>query len=32
MQRVVSRDGEALAELYDLFAARVFGLCLRILN
>ncbi len=32
MQRVVSRDGDALAELYDLFAARVFGLCLRILN
>ena len=32
MQRVVGRDGEALAELYDLYAARVFGLCLRILN
>jgi RNA polymerase sigma-70 factor (ECF subfamily) len=32
MQRVVSRDGDALAELYDLYAARVFGLCLRILN
>jgi RNA polymerase sigma-70 factor (ECF subfamily) len=32
MQRVVRRDGEALAELYDLYAARVFGLCLRILN
>src|SRR5450759_1928470 len=32
MQRVVSRDGQALAELYDLYAARVFGLCLRILN
>ncbi len=32
MQRVVARDGEALAELYDLYAARVFGLCLRILN
>ena len=32
MLRVVSRDGEALAELYDLYAARVFGLCLRILN
>lgn len=32
MQRVVRRDGEALAELYDLYSARVFGLCLRILN
>jgi RNA polymerase sigma-70 factor (ECF subfamily) len=32
MQRVVRRDGEALAELYDLYGARVFGLCLRILN
>ena len=32
MQRVVRRDGDALAELYDLYAARVFGLCLRILN
>jgi RNA polymerase sigma-70 factor (ECF subfamily) len=32
MQRVVGRDGEALAELYDLYSARVFGLCLRILN
>src|SRR5439155_24593695 len=32
MQRVVGRDGDALAELYDLYAARVFGLCLRILN
>jgi RNA polymerase sigma-70 factor (ECF subfamily) len=32
MQRVVQRDGDALAELYDLYSARVFGLCLRILN
>jgi RNA polymerase sigma-70 factor (ECF subfamily) len=32
MQRVVRRDGQALAELYDLYSARVFGLCLRILN
>ena len=32
MQRVVGREGDALAELYDLYAARVFGLCLRILN
>jgi RNA polymerase sigma-70 factor (ECF subfamily) len=32
MQRVVRRDGEALAALYDLYAARIFGLCLRILS
>src|SRR5690242_14288870 len=32
MQRVAQHDGEALAELYDLYAPRVFGLCLRILN
>lgn len=30
--RVARRDGEALAQLYDLYAARVYGLCLRILN
>ena len=32
MKRVARRDGDALAELYDQHAARVFGLCLRILN
>ena len=32
MQRVVRRDGEALAALYDLYSARIFGLCLRILS
>ncbi len=32
MQRVAERDGDALAELYDLYAPRVFGLCLRILS
>jgi RNA polymerase sigma-70 factor (ECF subfamily) len=32
MKRVVRGDGSALAELYDLHASRVFGLCLRILN
>jgi len=32
MKRVVRGDGSALAELYDLHAAQVFGLCLRILN
>jgi RNA polymerase sigma-70 factor (ECF subfamily) len=32
MRRVAEHDGEALAELYDLYAPRVFGLCLRILN
>ncbi len=32
MKRIVRGDGPALAELYDLHAAQVFGLCLRILN
>ncbi len=32
MKRVVRGDGSALAELYDLHAAQVFGLCLHILN
>jgi RNA polymerase sigma-70 factor (ECF subfamily) len=32
MQRVACGDAEALAALYDLYAARVFGVCLRILN
>ena len=32
VKRVVRGDGPALAELYDLHAAQVFGLCLRILN
>ena len=32
MRRVARHDGEALAELYDLYASRVFGVCLRILN
>jgi RNA polymerase sigma-70 factor (ECF subfamily) len=32
MQRVVAGDDEALAELYDRYAARVFGVCVRILN
>lgn len=32
MRRVAEHDGDALAELYDLYAPRVFGLCLRILN
>ena len=32
MRRVAAGDGEALAELYDLYAARLFGLCLHIVN
>jgi RNA polymerase sigma-70 factor, ECF subfamily len=32
MRRVAGRDGEALAVLYDRYAPRVYGLCLRILN
>lgn len=32
MQRVVAGDDEALAELYDRYAARVFGVCVRILS
>jgi RNA polymerase sigma-70 factor (ECF subfamily) len=32
MQRVVTGDDEALAELYDRYAARVFGVCVRILS
>lgn len=32
MQRVVAGDDEALAELYDRHAARVFGVCVRILS
>ena len=32
MQRVVTGDDKALAELYDRYAARVFGVCVRILS
>ena len=32
MRRVAGRDGEALAMLYDRYAPRVYGLCLRILT
>lgn len=32
MERIVERDGSALALLYDRHAAAVFGLCLRILH
>jgi RNA polymerase sigma-70 factor (ECF subfamily) len=32
MQRVTEHDGEALAELYDLYAPNVFSLCLRFLK
>ena len=32
MQRVVAGEDDALAELYDRYAARVFGVCVRILN
>ncbi len=32
MQRVAGGDDEALAELYDRYSARVFGVCLRILS
>ena len=32
MQRVTAGDDEALAELYDRYAARVFGVCVRILS
>jgi RNA polymerase sigma-70 factor, ECF subfamily len=32
MLRVAQRDGDALAELYDLYSPRVFGLCLRIVS
>ena len=32
MQRVARRDGDALAALYDLYAARVLGVCLRIVE
>jgi RNA polymerase sigma-70 factor (ECF subfamily) len=32
MARIARREGEALAELYDLYAPRVFGLCLRIVS
>ena len=32
MLRVAQHDGDALAELYDLYAPRVFGLCLRIVS
>ncbi len=32
MQRVVAGEDDALAELYDRYAARVFGVCLRILS
>ncbi len=31
MQRIALQDPAALAELYDLYASRVFGLCLRFL-
>jgi RNA polymerase sigma-70 factor, ECF subfamily len=32
MQRVTAGEDEALAELYDRYAARVFGVCVRILS
>jgi RNA polymerase sigma-70 factor (ECF subfamily) len=32
MRRVAGRDGDALAVLYDRYAPRVYGLCLRILS
>jgi len=32
MRQIARRDGEALAELYDRHAPRVYGLCLRILG
>jgi RNA polymerase sigma-70 factor, ECF subfamily len=32
MQRVALQDREAMAEVYDRYAARVYGLCLRILE
>ena len=32
MRRVAGRDGDALAMLYDRYAPRVYGLCLRILS
>jgi RNA polymerase sigma-70 factor (ECF subfamily) len=32
MRRVAGRDGDALAVLYDRYAPRVYGLCLRILT
>jgi RNA polymerase sigma-70 factor (ECF subfamily) len=32
MQRVARGDEQALAELYDRYAARVFGVCVRILS
>ncbi len=32
MQRVVAGEDAALAELYDRYAARVFGVCVRILS
>ena len=32
MQRVTAGEDEALAELYDRYAARVFGVCVRILR
>ena len=32
MRRVAGRDGDALAMLYDRYAPRVYGLCLRILT
>jgi len=32
MRQIARREGEALAELYDRHAARVYGLCLRIVG
>jgi RNA polymerase sigma-70 factor (ECF subfamily) len=32
MALIARRDGEALAELYDRYGPRVYGLCLRIMS